>query len=117
LRAPHPRRGAGLAQQGRPGAAHGGRLRHQHGDDGARLVTEPARPARAVASRPADTVPPGLPGLDPRYSHVLTDARGASWHYLDNGPELAARGLEPVGTVLAVHGNPTWSYLWRALLT
>ncbi|MFE6968360.1 alpha/beta fold hydrolase [Isoptericola sp. NPDC057653] len=67
--------------------------------------------------RPADTVPPGLPGLDPRYSHVLTDARGGSWHYLDNGPELAARGVEPVGTVLAVHGNPTWSYLWRRLVT
>ncbi|MGF0114983.1 alpha/beta fold hydrolase [Promicromonospora sp. Marseille-Q5078] len=70
--------------------------------------------------RPADTVPPGLPGLDPRYSHVLTDARGGSWHYLDNGPELAARlgpGAEPAGTVLAVHGNPTWSYLWRRLVT
>nr|WP_139821036.1 alpha/beta fold hydrolase [Krasilnikoviella flava] len=65
-------------------------------------------------------MPPGLPGLDPRYSHVLTDARGASWHYLDNGPELAARlgpDAEPVGTALAVHGNPTWSYLWRKLVT
>ncbi|MGW8567843.1 alpha/beta fold hydrolase [Isoptericola sp. NPDC055881] len=73
-----------------------------------------------TAPRPADTVPPGLPGLDPRHSHVLTDARGGSWHYLDNGPELAARlgpGVEPVGTVLAVHGNPTWSYLWRRLVT
>ncbi|GAB3090033.1 alpha/beta fold hydrolase [Isoptericola nanjingensis] len=47
---------------------------------------------------------------------MLTDARGASWHYLDNGPELTARGHEPVGTVLAVHGNPTWSYLWRRLV-
>ncbi|MFI2295184.1 alpha/beta fold hydrolase [Isoptericola sp. NPDC019571] len=70
----------------------------------------------APTPRPADTVPPGLPGLDPRHSHVLTDARGASWHYLDNGPELTARGHEPVGTVLAVHGNPTWSYLWRRLV-
>ncbi|MFD6135748.1 alpha/beta fold hydrolase [Isoptericola sp. NPDC060257] len=70
----------------------------------------------APTPRPADTAPPGLPGLDPRHSHVLTDARGASWHYLDNGPELAARGHEPVGTVLAVHGNPTWSYLWRRLV-
>lgn len=70
----------------------------------------------APTPRPADTAPPGLPGLDPRYSHVLTDGRGASWHYLDNGPELADRGLEPVGTVLAVHGNPTWSYLWRRLV-
>lgn len=71
---------------------------------------------RTETVRPADTAPPGLPGLDPRHSHVLTDARGASWHYLDNGPDLAARGHEPVGTVLAVHGNPTWSYLWRRLV-
>ncbi|GAA1721689.1 alpha/beta fold hydrolase [Isoptericola hypogeus] len=62
--------------------------------------------------RPADTVPFALPGLDPRHSHVL-----GAWHYLDTGPELAARGIEPVGTVLAVHGNPTWSYLWRSVVT
>lgn len=63
------------------------------------------------ATRPAAHAPDGLPGLDPRLSHVLGD-----WHYLDTGPELAARGLTPAGTILAVHGNPTWSYLWRALL-
>ena len=38
------------------------------------------------------------------------------WHVLDNGPDLAARGVEPAGTLLCVHGNPTWSYLWRSLL-
>ncbi|WP_277212039.1 alpha/beta fold hydrolase [Isoptericola croceus] len=79
----------------------------------------------------AGSVPPGLPGLDPRFSHVLRVPDGgapvpagvarpvgaAEWHYLDNGPELAARGIEPVGTVLAVHGNPTWSYLWRDLVS
>ncbi|MBD5785023.1 alpha/beta fold hydrolase [Cellulosimicrobium terreum] len=59
----------------------------------------------------ARTAPAGLPGLDPRFSHV----RG-EWHYLDNGPALAAQGIRPVGTVLAVHGNPTWSYLWRDVL-
>ncbi|WP_178945593.1 alpha/beta fold hydrolase [Kocuria sp. TGY1127_2] len=36
-----------------------------------------------------------------------------TWHFLDNAPELERAGLEPVGTVLCVHGNPTWSYLWR----
>ncbi len=66
--------------------------------------------------RPATLAPAGLPGLDPRFSHRLTVPGGDQWHYLDTGPELAARGLEPRGTVLAVHGNPTWSYLWRALL-
>lgn len=38
------------------------------------------------------------------------------WHLLDNGPELARHGLTPRGTLLCVHGNPTWSYLWRSLL-
>ena len=38
------------------------------------------------------------------------------WHLLDNGAELAGRGLVPAGTLLCVHGNPTWSYLWRSLL-
>jgi len=75
--------------------------------------------------RPAAAPPAGLPGLDPRHSHVLAAPAGTAtglgagepaWHYLDSGPDLAARGLTPVGTVLAVHGNPTWSYLWRSLL-
>ncbi|WP_426311892.1 alpha/beta fold hydrolase [Cellulosimicrobium sp. E-16] len=74
-------------------------------------------PATDSLLRPAGTVPHGLPGLDPRYSHVLRDARGATWHYLDTGPELERHGVAPVGTVLAVHGNPTWSYLWRGLVT
>ncbi|ALE07862.1 hydrolase [Arthrobacter sp. ERGS1:01] len=38
------------------------------------------------------------------------------WHFLDNAADVAATGLEPVGTLLCVHGNPTWSYLWRSLL-
>ena len=56
----------------------------------------------------------GLPGLDPSWSRTVTvpDREGVprTWHLLDNG-------AEPVhGTVLCVHGNPTWSYLWRGLL-
>jgi olefin beta-lactone synthetase len=39
-----------------------------------------------------------------------------TWHLLDNGPQLAERGAAPAGTLLCVHGNPTWSYLWRTLL-
>ncbi|WP_240930362.1 alpha/beta fold hydrolase [Isoptericola sp. BMS4] len=87
-------------------------------------MTGPAtRPGTDAVTRDADTVPPGLPGLDPRYSHVLAvpdESSGAGgttgWHYLDNRADLAARGVTPVGTVLAVHGNPTWSYLWRDLV-
>jgi acyl-CoA synthetase (AMP-forming)/AMP-acid ligase II/pimeloyl-ACP methyl ester carboxylesterase len=53
------------------------------------------------------SVPPsGLPGLDPAWSRSVVDARGHSWHVLDHGsPEHA--------TLVCVHGNPTWSYLWR----
>ncbi|MEE6296161.1 alpha/beta fold hydrolase [Georgenia wangjunii] len=59
-----------------------------------------------------------LPGLDPRWSREITvpgtsDTPPARWHVLDNGAQLDA---EPRGTLLAVHGNPTWSYLWRDLL-
>lgn len=66
--------------------------------------------------RAADETParPALPGLDPAWSRLLTvpDADGVEhcWHVLDNGVR------EPVGTLLCVHGNPTWSYLWRRLL-
>ncbi|MDZ5662246.1 alpha/beta fold hydrolase [Nocardioides sp. S-58] len=40
------------------------------------------------------------------------DAEGRTrrWHVLDNGVEPTT------GTLLCVHGNPTWSYLWRGLL-
>ncbi len=38
-----------------------------------------------------------------------------TWHLLDTGELLAALGVDPVGTILCVHGNPTWSYLWRKL--
>lgn len=64
--------------------------------------------------------PAGLPGLDPRFSRVLeVPGRGDDagtvrrWHVLDSGPVLDERRAQVVGTVLAVHGNPTWSYLWR----
>ncbi|SDX41370.1 Acyl-CoA synthetase (AMP-forming)/AMP-acid ligase II [Geodermatophilus africanus] len=66
--------------------------------------------------RAADTTParPALPGLDPAWSRLVTvaDVDGVEhcWHVLDNGVH------EPVGTLLCVHGNPTWSYLWRRLL-
>lgn len=78
------------------------------------------------------SVPPGgLDGLDRAWSRVVTvaetplpdddapnradnDAPARGWHILDNGPALEST---PVGTLLCVHGNPTWSYLWRRLLS
>jgi len=54
-----------------------------------------------------------LPGLDPSWSRtvVATDPEGLerTWHVLDNQAEAT------VGTLLCVHGNPTWSYLWRGM--
>lgn len=67
-----------------------------------------------------------LPGIDPAWSTTLTVAstapvepvagRRRRWHVLDNGPALEAAGRTPRGIVFAVHGNPTWSYLWRDVL-
>ena len=59
-----------------------------------------------MVTRAALPPPGGLPGLDPAWSRLVTDARGHTWHVLDHG--RAAHG-----TLLCVHGNPTWSYLWR----
>ncbi|MBF4567568.1 alpha/beta fold hydrolase [Plantibacter sp. VKM Ac-2880] len=66
----------------------------------------------------------GLPGLPARYSQridvpgrLADEGNTRNWHYLDTAEALTEAGVEPVGTVLAVHGNPTWSYLWRSLVT
>jgi olefin beta-lactone synthetase len=64
----------------------------------------------------------GLPGLDIRFSRTRrVPERGSDavhpWHYLDTGDVLDELGVTPVGVILAVHGNPTWSYLWRAILS
>ncbi|WP_400158835.1 alpha/beta fold hydrolase [Arthrobacter sp. BPSS-3] len=70
------------------------------------------------------------PGVDPAWSREIDvpstsglDVSGPDragtrrrWHILDNAAQLAERGLTPAGTLLCVHGNPTWSYLWRTLL-
>ena len=56
----------------------------------------------------------GMPEVDPGWSRLVPvrDAQGISrtWHVLDNGGDASA------GTMLCVHGNPTWSYLWRRFL-
>jgi acyl-coenzyme A synthetase/AMP-(fatty) acid ligase/pimeloyl-ACP methyl ester carboxylesterase len=65
-----------------------------------------------------------LPDFDIRFSRSRlvrdrTSDVSREWHYLDTGDELGRvareRGVEVAGTILAVHGNPTWSYLWRRL--
>jgi len=69
-----------------------------------------------VTSAGARLPPRALPGLDPSWSRLVkvADADGTDrvWHLLDTLPS----GEPDVGTLLCVHGNPTWSYLWRGLL-
>ena len=64
------------------------------------------------------TLPGPLPEWDPQWSRLVTadtvDGE-RTFHVLDTLPALRAAGLEPTGTILALHGNPTWSYLWRRL--
>lgn len=65
----------------------------------------------------AASLPPGgLAGLDPAWSRLVhvpgVDGVGRTFHVLDNDPV----SRETTCTLLCVHGNPTWSYLFRTLL-
>ena len=68
-----------------------------------------------MTAGPPRMTPEALPGLEQEWSRLVAviDADGVchTWHLLDN------RVPDPVGTLLCVHGNPTWSYLWRGLLS
>lgn len=63
---------------------------------------------------PASLPPAGLDGLEAGWSRLAVgfDSQGTerTWHVLDN------RVPNPELTLLCVHGNPTWSYLWRSLV-
>ncbi|GAA1676399.1 acyl-CoA synthetase [Citricoccus zhacaiensis] len=72
----------------------------------------------APATLPAVSSSVPLPGWDPAWSRLVPIATvdgQRTLHVLDTGDVLAQAGVEPDGTILAVHGNPTWSYLWRSL--
>jgi haloalkane dehalogenase len=53
-----------------------------------------------------------LPGYDfvPRYVDDLPGYEGARVHYVDEGPRVASR------VFLCLHGEPTWSYLYRKMI-
>ena len=55
-------------------------------------------------------------GLHPSWSHIVEvpshDGKIHRWHYLDR-PGLS----NDLPTVLCLHGNPTWSFLWSRLFT
>lgn len=54
----------------------------------------------------------GLPGYDfaPHYADDLPGFAGLRLHYLDEGP------CEAADTFLCLHGQPTWSYLYRRMI-
>ncbi|WP_432549098.1 alpha/beta fold hydrolase [Kineococcus arenarius] len=76
-------------------------------------------PVVTAPLRPAALPPAGLPGLDPSWSRLVQapDSAGAprTWHLLDTAPDASPGGGDVAGTLVCVHGNPTWSYLWRHL--
>ncbi len=53
-------------------------------------------------------------GLEPSWSRTVEvsapDRPPVTWHVLDTGSG-------PRGTVVCVHGNPTWGYVWKGFLT
>jgi tRNA(adenine34) deaminase len=69
-------------------------------------------PLREDALRTAEFRFAGLPGYpwEPRYLSDLPALRGLRMHYLDEGPADAAI------TWLCLHGNPSWSYLYRKMI-
>ncbi|MFB9731044.1 alpha/beta fold hydrolase [Ornithinimicrobium kibberense] len=78
-------------------------------------------PAGRAVQDPAGPGAREFPGVDPAWSRVVVapDAEGTPrrWHLLDTGAGDASGtdgGVRP--TLLCVHGNPTWSYLWRRVL-
>jgi acyl-CoA synthetase (AMP-forming)/AMP-acid ligase II/pimeloyl-ACP methyl ester carboxylesterase len=52
--------------------------------------------------------------VDPAWSRTLDvashDGSTHRWHVLERSP------ANPIGTIVCVHGNPTWSYLWHEVV-
>ncbi|KAA9085371.1 alpha/beta fold hydrolase [Microbacterium radiodurans] len=71
----------------------------------------------------ATAAPGALPGIEPGISRFVDvpgvgadSGRTRRWHVLDTAGALEREGHTAVGTIVAVHGNPTWSLLWRQLI-
>lgn len=70
---------------------------------------------------PARLPPAGLDGLEPSWSRLVEvplDDTIRTFHLLDTHAQADASEIaDTVGlTVLCVHGNPSWSFLWRNVL-
>jgi pimeloyl-ACP methyl ester carboxylesterase len=75
-------------------------------------MTNPPMPPLPGVLRTPDARFTGLPGFPyaPHYTAALPGFEGIQVHYLDEGPADAGT------TVLCLHGQPTWSYLYRKML-
>jgi tRNA(adenine34) deaminase len=71
-----------------------------------------AQPVREDAVRTPDHRFEGLPGYPwtPQFVADLPALNGLRMHYLDEGPPDAPR------TWLCLHGNPSWSYVYRKMI-
>ncbi len=71
-----------------------------------------AETLRTDVLRTGDGAFSGLPGypFQPRYAEGLPGYEGLRMHYLDEGPPDA------LVTFLCLHGQPTWSYLYRKMI-
>jgi tRNA(adenine34) deaminase len=71
-----------------------------------------SQPVREDALRTPDACFGNLPGYPwaPHYLNDLPALAGLRLHYLDEGPRDAKL------TYLCLHGNPTWSYLYRKMI-
>jgi pimeloyl-ACP methyl ester carboxylesterase len=75
-------------------------------------VTDPSSPPLPGVLRTPEQRFDNLPGyaFAPHYHDDLPDFAGIRVHYLDEGPPDATT------TVLCLHGQPTWSYLYRKMI-
>ena len=76
------------------------------------LARKAAHPLPDTALRTPDACFAGLPDYPwpPNYVSDLPALQGLRMHYLDVGPHNAAL------TYLCLHGNPTWSFLYRKMI-
>jgi len=75
-------------------------------------VKAAAQPLRDDALRTPEERFDNLPGYpwQGKYTQVLPSLAGLRLHYLDEGPQDAET------VFLCLHGNPTWSYLYRKMI-
>lgn len=69
------------------------------------------------ASKP----PSGITGLQTEWSRLIevreSDGKTLSWHLLDSWSTKSTENPLPKLTLLCVHGNPSWSFLWRRVIS